>query len=173
MTKRIILFFVMIFAVNGFSGGYIGGKWYPWWDGALETREICVDPIQWECIESFKRLEVSVIGIRDIDERSIELEYSDFKIFTYSTGEIYTKENWPLLEGRPMIRVPRTTLITWLKNNNKELKFTNNYWEDNVGNIIDGVEPIDIQFNLGKSKVVMIETTWEADEIYISDQLVD
>lgn len=172
--KRIILFFVMIFAVNGFSGGYIGGKWYPWWDGTAKGREECLYiESQWDCLEYFKRLEVSVIGVRDINENFIELEYTDFKIFTYDTEEIYTRENWPLLEGRPMIRVSKNTLFTWLKNNGKELKFTNNYWEDNIGNIIDGVEPIEIQFNRGKSKAEMIETTWEADEIYISDQFID
>ncbi len=169
MTKRIILFFVMIFAVNGFSGGYIGGEWYPWWDGTAEGREEC---LYWDCTVSFRRLEIVVTGIRDIDEDYMELEYSSFKAFVYNSENAYSIEEWPLENGRPIIEINKKALFTWLRNNSKELKFTNNYWEDELGNIIDGVEPIEIQFNRGKSAVEMIETTPDASKIFILDHPV-
>ena len=112
--KKIILFLNLFLVFNlGFSapqsnttGGYIGNKWYAWYDNTFLGKETVVS----EKFHKFKSLEVDLVGVglyydvqnKDYDNNDrfkngfnkVFLKVSNFKL-TDMNGNVYTKDNYP------------------------------------------------------------------------------
>lgn len=168
--KKLFLMLSVLIGINLFSAGYINGEYYAWFNNTLDHREDCLITDEL-CNAAFKSLEINIIGLRERDYsnyyQEIELDYTDF-IAIRVDGEIYKLSNWPTEYGeKPVIYVQKDVLLTWLKNNKKEIKFTGKSSYNLNEKLYDEVIPIKIKFNVGRSSVMQIDSDIDAKDIRV------